>query len=326
MDALTAWRMTQPRPVDAWAARSAFLSSAAAETLGPMPDWTVSDADKRPIDLGSLQDRLVLWGARPNDPTATVTLADLVRILPDARNAAFHLDSETSGLCVLDVEPTCPADERAPMLAFPYLWAETSMSGHGIHLVLPVPKAISQDPDAASSLAVKDPKGRYEVLLCHWVTFTGNPLAAPAANPMGSMKAWEAFAADLVERAPNRSVHDSLGPMDPNLEPVRDLSWMMARDLAIQRPYPKGPSDFDGDMSRFEFGFLSWTARRLRAVLTGLGVELDLDMEAMLLWDCAKARLDYRPKHDELRVGIPWLLYQARNAIASMELQERDSR
>ncbi len=36
------------------------------------------------------------------------------------------------------------------------------MSGRGVHLVLPVPKAFEADADARSRAVVRDPKGRYE--------------------------------------------------------------------------------------------------------------------------------------------------------------------
>ncbi len=312
---------------DAWEAFPEFMSSDLVAVMGDKPQWSVSDRDKRPIDIGWLMDAGELRGASPVDPWATVTLKKLRQVLPDAANAALRLDSEECGLCVLDVEPSCPPDEMLPLLRFPYVWGEVSMSGRGVHLVLPVPKAFEADADARSRAVVRDPKGRYEILLSHWVTFTRRPIG-PWENRGGDAEAWEAFAKDLLERAPKPSIRVGADELDLEAaRPKMPFCWKPVMKNVLGHPYQKGPDDFGGDMSRYEFGYMNFAYRVLVHSLEAFRDQWDYDEndKAWLLYDIAREALPKRAKHDETRLGVPYLLYRAKVvvAMADAELEDR---
>lgn len=304
---------------NSWDAHPKFLDSYVYKVLGDFPSWTISDKDKRPIDIGYLEWEGKIRGASPADPGATVKLSELKDIVPDAANAAFMLDSDLHEVCILDVEPKCPNDERTPFFDFPYLWVETSMSGHGLHFVLPVPKAIKDDPYANSRAAIKDADKRYEILLNHWVTFTRNEIE-PTSNPDGDWDAWEAFAKHLVESAPKSAVIASGLELIDVLKdhPQKTQNWDKIVEYAQVRAYEKDPADFNNDMSRYEFGYISHLYRQVKALAINdqTRYEYDANELAWLTYDAAREVIPWRPKHNEFRVGLPWLLYQSKMIVS----------
>lgn len=257
--------------------------------------WTVSDFDKRPVDIVSaLYTSLVcprciqpdcndVHGARVSDAaTQLLTLDELTAAVPNARNVATHLDWRSSGLMVLDIEPDCPAEVTDQLLrlvtgntAAPQpaaVYSEVSGSGLGYHLLLPPPANLAYFPRAAHATKLQHPKRWYEVLLYHWITFSrkqipAQRLVAAAAEPKGEMLTWEGVFAQLVEIAPGGAAtgDGTSGQFDKALalsDDDVDLVGMeaeVAQTVIDHLSHEVGKDlidDFHGDTSRWEMSRL----------------------------------------------------------------------
>lgn len=257
--------------------------------------WTVSDFDKRPVDIVaaispspvcprcSRPECNEVHGARLADAeTQLLTLDELTAALPNARNVTTHLDWRLSGLMVLDIEPDCPTEVADQLLrlvtgntASPdptAVYSEMSSSGRGYHLLLPTPTNLPYFPRAAQATKLQHPKRWYEVLLYHWITFSrqqipADRLAAAAAEPKGDMLSWEAVFAQLVEIAPGRAhtENGAQGEFDQTLAEVHrdlELTDMEAEVVRAVIEYLHDEDakdlhdDFHGDTSRWEMSRL----------------------------------------------------------------------
>lgn len=264
-------------------------------SLAPQRLWTVSDFDKRPVDIVSALDTSPVCprccrpecnevhGARISDAaTQLLTLDELTTALPHASNVATHLDWRSSGLMVLDIEPDCPTEVTDQLLrlvtgnaASPQpaaVYSEVSGSGRGYHLLLPAPANLAHFPRAAQAIKLQHPKRWYEVLLYHWITFSrtqipAQRLVAAAAEPKGEMLTWDGVFAQLVEIAPGGAATGggTPGQFDPALglsDDDLDLAGMeieVAQVVIENLCHEAGKDlvdDFYGDTSRWEMSRL----------------------------------------------------------------------
>ena len=263
--------------------------------LAPQRLWTVSDFDKRPVDIVSAldggpvcprcnqHDCNEVHGARLSDAdTQLMTLGELTAALPNARNVATHIDWRSSGLMVLDIEPGCPPDVTDQLLrmvtgntASPQpsaLYAEMSGSGRGYHLVLPAPTNIALFPRAVHATKLQHPQRWYEVLLYHWITFSRNPiptqrLVSAASNTRGEELTWEGVFGQLVQIAPGGTAAGDrtsgefdqvLSLVEGDLDPTT-MSIDIGReviDVLSREPAKDLHDDFAGDTSRWEMSRL----------------------------------------------------------------------
>lgn len=278
--------------------------------------WTVSDKDKRPIDMFDLRVLHMVTGAKFTNELSLVSLPRLCELLPDAANNAFYLDCLTDGFVVLDIEPTCPANVKKKLLAMPYLYGEVSLSGKGYHLVFDTPTCLDDYPIAKKKIVMKEPHGHYEILLNHWVTFTRNMLP-PSKGTESFDELFERMASEQVET--HRDDVD-VSEMRPEMPKVAEVA---IEQLTNIRPYGRTPENFHGDRSKYEYGYMSHLYRKLQAILAldriqqmMNGEELDDNQKAWVLFAAAVAHIPHRDKHEECRDGLPWLLYLAREVIA----------
>src|SRR5699024_2889070 len=116
-------------------------------------------------------------------------LNELVDFLPNAANHALRLNALVDRVAVLDIEKTCPDELKEALCRLPALYRERSMSGQGVHLVLPLPDSFEDFRDAAAKRVVKGPHGWYEILLGHYVTFTRDVLPEPT-NVLDDFDSW----------------------------------------------------------------------------------------------------------------------------------------
>ncbi|MET3959958.1 hypothetical protein ABIE52_006893 [Rhodococcus sp. OAS809] len=257
--------------------------------------WTVSDFDKRPVDIVSALDTSPtcprcgrpdcneVHGARISDAaTQLLTLDELTAMVPNARNVATHLDWRSTGLMVLDIEPDCPTEVADQLLrlvtgnaASPRpeaLYAEVSSSGRGYHLLLPPPVNLAHFPRAAHATKLQHPRRWYEVLLYHWITFSRRQipperLAAAVAEPKGDQVSWAGIFAQLVEIAPGGTAtgDGTPGRFDKALASSGGDTELAGMEIEVatavidQLGHEIGKDlndDFHGDTSRWEMSRL----------------------------------------------------------------------
>lgn len=299
-----------------------FYGNAAIRQLARSSRWTVSTRDKVPLDVRKLiSGDPEISGAFEPTPQYLVTLDELAAAIPGAVNNAFYIDVFEDDLIVLDIEPSCPEDLRSHLLRLPALYRETSMSGRGYHLVLPVPTEALDRPFAIEQCVIRDSRSSkaFELLQRHYVTFTRNVVAAPTEGLL-PMQAWGELYAELADLIPvERRVRDQQVAVAITEDiPDHPANAMLLRELtndqmkASLRPL----SDFDGDHSGFEFSALGVLLTRLRLLKTVNNIGLEPGHDAWLIYRALTVLIPRRPKHAQLRGSRPLLLDRAALIVA----------
>lgn len=278
--------------------------------------------DGKPLLAGTVR------GAFTNDETCLVTLDELTERFPRANNCAYYLRTVFDGYLVIDIEKDCPAAEAARLLAIKgALYTETSMSGSGYHVLMPMPKNFRDHPVAMAKRVLRHPEGWWEILLEHWITFTRNPiapqrldlllqLAEASPEPVPS---WEELWTEAAFRArASTAAEVSVSVQKPTI-PYEDVFL----DALIEDGHDRDPSQFDGDLSRFEFSVMGVLHNRLDRVISYMPLPPDAEVDsfddsarAWLIYQAATRLLPARPKHAELRNDMPFLLDRAVAMIA----------
>lgn len=347
-----------------------FYDNPAIRELGRHRLWTVSDNDKRPVDIVAALDTSMVCvrcgrsncstvhGAQLSEASSQLlTLPELTRRLPDAANAAVHLDWQLDGLVVLDIEPGCPPEVTNQLLRLatgntaepdpPALYSEVSGSGRGYHLLLPPPASMGSIPNISGRVKLRHPQGWFEVLLHHWITFSRRPippqrLEAARDDLNGEMLTWNGLFAQLAAVAPGNgmtavaTVGDAAA-LRARGEPL-DTTEQEIVDEMIRRHrlnYSKAlREDFGGDTSRWEFSQLCLLAenaqtlfecrRAAHASLHRQPVVDDGHTDETLLRLTHRAALSVLPrrdKHDQPRGALDYLTRECVKAVGNLHLQ-----
>ncbi|UJW28834.1 hypothetical protein L3Q67_26605 [Saccharothrix sp. AJ9571] len=321
-----------------------FYDNSAIRALASARRWTVSgqigedpDERKAPIDLRELIDHGRVRGAWSIGPACLTDLDELTCELPSASNAAFYLQAQTDGLVVIDIEPHCPPEATADLLRLPgILYSELSMSGRGIHLVTPVPANLHDFPVAAAKRLLREEHGWYEILLDHWVTFTRFAVpehvvcqAAAAARPPRVASIEDLYADLAVKARESANVSAAAVSTEGSMPDIPHGTMIVEQTLLSARGRLRAPSDFNDDLSRWEFSALGtlyhWMQTPLRTFST-LGAQYSAGDRAWLLYRAALEVIPVRPKHGQLRNGRPYLLDRAAALVAEREAAEGRAR
>ena len=287
-----------------------FRENTFIQTIANDKRWTVSTADKVPIDMHILKYRNEIKGAFHASDLCLMTLDEVNEIIPNASNHAYHFDYQITNAIVLDIEPKCPEILKKSFLEMNYIYGEISLSGKGLHLIFPVPECFDNYPIAQQKKVLKEEHGYYEFLLYHYVTFTHNML--PEATGTNTI--------DTVFETLCRKQKESVKTdTDINLTKPEIPKEKTLLKTLCHIEYKKTPNDFYGDMSKYEYGFTGFYHSKLKKQiqLPHYKSHTYTDNEkAWLLYEIAMQKLEHRANHDENRNGLPWLLYLAQEIIA----------
>lgn len=315
-----------------------FYQNPHIKALAGARRWTVSTQkpseqfpNKAPLDMRCLLDGGTSKAGKPlppgtvrgafaTDATCLVPLTEMTVRFPNAANVALYLRSGVDGYLVLDIEKDCPPQEAARLLAVPgALYSEVSMSGRGFHLLMPIPANLNDYPIGATKRVLRHPKGWWEVLLEHWVTFTRQPIPPQRRAEMAALApdqppTWEEVWAEVAaDAAPNATVVIDVDAEDPGVPHADSLIKGI-----IGHGHGRSLADFDHDTSRFEFAVLGVYWVRLEKIIDTAAFPPGTDTEAFtdsarawLIYRAAEHALPHRAKHDETRNGLPYLLDRA---------------
>lgn len=295
------------------------------DRLASIPSWTMSTASKMPVDAFSLYWYGRVEGCKPDVPYAMDTLPRLLDRFEQAGggalpNAAFLLDAQRDGIVIVDIEPSCPEDLETRLMGLPYQYAELSSSGIGVHLALDAPNW-RQWGEGRTKLQAANRS--FELLLSHWVTFTGDVLE-PASNPAPT-ESLDALGAALARQSKPSGMKDGRAASGfdgqaASLDGIPFAGWLVSHTL--EKPYQRTPEDFHGDMSRYTYGWLGYHYRQLMKLLRDTDFIRDSGYtygpaeQAALLMETARWGLRYRDKHDSpRRHGGTWLGMQVASII-----------
>ena len=311
-----------------------FYDNPVIQELSDIPRWTVSDEDKMPVSINSLLQHYQYsstygdgkggkrnyYGASSRKPEDMVRLIRLLNIMPKAPNNAFYLDNDHTYV-VLDIEPKASAEQKRQFMALPWKYAEVSMSGHGIHLIIDYPTRLFQAYPQANRPTLKSPDSTFELHVAHWITFTRNVIARDdtwgTQDPIKLLR--PLFEAQ--SRTVSTSVLDTTLIENPD-EEIPHFAEMMTDIKRIMATYTKTPTSFENDWSRYDFSVATKMVRGLAFISATekryLLPELTYEQIASTIyygldWYMTASGHD-RKKHHELRNGNPFLYVRACSA------------
>lgn len=310
-----------------------FLANPYIQSIAKKARWTISDNNKRPVDIVWLiyamnnpTGQRAIRGAAYPDERCLITLDELVTQFPNAANFAYHVDDAMEeGYVILDVEPTCPDDIRQWFLSTNYLYGEYSRSGKGIHLVYPMPACIQNYPDAQKKIKMQTDDKTYEFMLSdHYMTFTGNQL--PPATGTNSIDG-------VFEDLCKKQVYVEAAEID--LSAIKPDIPNEAKILGLLKhvTYKKSLGDYHNDFSRYEFGACVRVYHQLERLLKHAAfnnppVEYDINQKAWLVYQQLVKIVPHRDKHDETRKingqEVPFLLFMAASAVSKSNGHDED--
>lgn len=305
---------------------AAFRNNPTIDSLASKSKWTVSTKNKMPIDMYDLQYKGKISGAQFTNELSLVTLDALHQLLPDASNYAFYLDALIDKVVVLDIEPTCPDDTRQMLMAIPCLYCETSMSGKGVHMLLRLPeKILEQYPDARNKTSFQEKHKWFEILINHYVTFTGNQITAIIGEDVDGK--FDKVFAELADQQKSTTRADIELDRDPDPPETQYSEIILEQLYQATRYYNKTLDDFYGNHSSYEFSFTAFLNSKLNNLLAIPEIAQEhmyTDAErAWFIYTVLSNKLTPRPKHNEERNHMPWLLYLTYEVIAKNNTRQK---
>ena len=120
-----------------------LLETPALEKLAANPRWAVSTPNKMLLAVRDYCETGAVRGASCHIEEDMCTLWEIAEMLPSAPNAAYYLNQALDDYAVFDVESKASAELKRSILRLRWSYAEMSMSGQGLHLLIPL-KDISQ--------------------------------------------------------------------------------------------------------------------------------------------------------------------------------------
>lgn len=326
-----------------------FRQNKAINLLANFPYWTLTKSDdKMPIDVHKFFQYVnerndipeFFFGATEADCNVPFTSLDNLyklftvdlksamdtKIFPNATHdinigpVAFRLTTRTQPYVILDIEPKASDEIRNKFLDTKFLYCETSMSGKGLHMVFETRDILAKYPDAALKPALKSEDGSVEILINHYVTFTGNNIIEPTSSDDSYF--YEVFEKLASEAKPPMNVVEAKTDCD--------VSNIFKGDHLVDIVKPKKSYDSFAngahDLSKQDMRFICQLAGQLLDATDkfqehGLHT-YTIDELASLLYVITKKHIPYRDKHDKNRSGITWLEYEVQMAL-NFVLNER---
>lgn len=294
-----------------------FFDNQIIKYLAPRPYWTVNIENKKPLDIMEYDRTKKIRGAANDD--ALTDLNNLLRIINAVpEQYVYKLNAVRDRIVILDIEKTCPDEIKAELLKLPFMYGDISVSGKGYHLIFPLPDI---DQIIANKTVMREEHGYYEILINHNVTFTNNtifPQYDLANAPIQFTEIWNELKAS--QKIALKYDFDLDGD-DVNLDFPQ---YNMLKDAVIRnfkQRFKKTPSDFYGDMSRYEFAVIGSVRYSLITMLDlpifARNITLDKRQQIMFVYNIITEILEPRPKHQERRDGKPLLLYQTYNSFVT---------
>ena len=290
--------------------------------LKDIPHWTITHKepkdnivcpklDKAPLDLPAVLKNgypsPVAWKDGQKQWTLDEIEKDFgLKLTP---NLAFLLDTLRDNYMLLDIEPSCDEVLKQKFINSDWVYGETSLSGEGIHLLFKTPKNFEEFPIAMKKTVLKTKNRTYEMLLNHWVTFTGNQIERPKIIETSIEEIFKDLAI-LAQETEVREMHyESESLLKPKNIPMYDELFRLLTAI----PIPFEPEKHDNDISGTECSIIGRIQNSVLEKLTespSFATNYYTEEQAIaLIYYVAKHHIPHREKHDSLRNKMPWLLY-----------------
>ena len=319
-----------------------FTSFPVMKELSQKTRWTISTDKKMPVDMRRLMEDGAIHGAKAKNDTCLASLDEIGAFLSKYNatptNLALYLNAYLDGFVILDIEPKCPDDIKKKLTAIPCLYAEKSMSGQGFHMVFREPRDIyKRYPSARGKIALKEENGFYEVLMDHYVTFTGNviPFNQQGLDYPQPLEFLELFE-KLASNARATPAGYEIGAEAEEIEFIDIDSITHGPEIVefMAETELPAPDRYGKDMSRAEFAACIKMIARMELAIAkleqaGEKISIEDSERVAMLYEAAKRAIPSREKHEQSRQGMPWLLHVAWHAyeryMASEEAKKEES-
>lgn len=298
-----------------------FLQNPLIKKLADYPNWAISSPNKVPMDMYNLKNGIVS-GCSPEIPYSMMTLHEINEHIQNVPNLAFYLNNDIHDVVCLDVEKTTSGPLKRKFLSTDYIYGERSLSGKGYHLWYNTPDNFYDFNNASQKIVLREEEGNYELLLNHWVTFTGNTikLNTQSSTDITIETIYESLAKQLEEK--------QIFKQNYTLEEINISNIPYATEILSyldKRLFNKTPQDYPDknnitgyDMSRYEFSYMCSRYSNIKWFIENKlpnNITLSLNDICTLMYKTAQDTLEYRDKHATLRNNQPWLFYTATQAI-----------
>lgn len=316
-----------------------FMKFPIIQKLAKEERWTISNKKKEPLNAHLLEFNEVKWASFKNGNNPLMPLYDLNKNKNlEYTNRTYRVNARNNNVVVLDIEPTASPKEKFIFTSLPADYAENSISGKGIHLIIEFPD--DTIPDSARYLfekitVIKNPKKTIEFLFNdHYITFTKNAIPYfPKNNENKKHKTMLTnFLLYLVEidkeKKKNRELAKSITfkcNEKKNFSEVENTLYEKISEFEFQKTIDDyqhvkstGLSEWESANATFYAGKLNFMLKKLKKDpywkknIENISYSDMSNIVFQILYD----KLPYRDKHAEKRNSLPWLLYIASNAIS----------
>ena len=291
-----------------------FYENKAVKQLSRDPLWSVSDPiDKKPLHITALLEGRrnrdgSLTGAIKGDPSAMTDLDTIIERMPAIANHAYRLYAADCGYMVIDIEKTATDETRSRLMTLPWVYAERSLSGTGVHLIVPYPADLfAKYPHAATRPALKARDNTWEVLLDHWVTFTRDVIYDAQPGDLDIYEVLEPMASAVRPPAPKIDFDDIPSPSD--------ISFGETVIALADGDYPHDPED-ECDKSHFEYCAAMFYLKKVRKTAEAIGRVYTNEETVALAYALLEKHLESRDKwYSHYIKGTPYIIYTVQCAL-----------
>jgi hypothetical protein len=305
------------------------------QSIAEAERWSISQTtNKMPIDMFNIAHGK-LTGCVPDTPHSMTTLGKTVEIMESVYNQmpsnhAFNMDTNEDNFILLDIEPACPPHIVRKFLQLPYIYAEKSLSGKGIHMVMPVLPEYWQYPAVLKLQKMQEEHRYYEIIFNHWVTFTRNMLKP--SNPKADDSFYHEIFKELAEKQVEKTTEDLEFEMDDNhdieVSDIPGADEIIAYATNGANEYKRTLKDYNDDVSTFVFGvsghFYNVMSKLMKiSSIKKLNHEYTPQERTRILYAIVKDRVPDRPKNHERRGNTTWLMAQCQSIVGNRLGQEK---
>lgn len=212
------------------------------EKLKQMPIWTLSTKDKFPVNFIETIKQNRIIGLTARNKTQTVDYYTLCKYILDTAIITMTIPE---GYMIVDVESYASDELKNYCKTLNPIYAETSMSSKGMHLLFEYPKNYTKYPHAMNRSVIKSKDKTFEILFDHACIFTGNQIHTTGEHTVDTLYA--SVAKHIAE------VKDII---INNFEPLTDADRPVVEYLMNSGLYSKDifkRSDGTVDTSAFDF-------------------------------------------------------------------------
>lgn len=259
------------------------------ENLKQMPIWTLSTKDKFPVNFIETikQNRIV--GLTARNKTQTVDYYTLCNYILDTAIITMTIPE---GYMILDVESYATDEFKQYCKTLNPIYAETSLSGKGMHLLFEYPSNYKKYPQAMNRSVIKSKDKTFEILFDHVCIFTGNEIQTTKEHTVDELYA--SVAKSVVQ--PKDITINNFEPLTEADRPV--IEYLMTSGLYSKDIFKR--SDGTVDTSAFDFATVANWYNMIKMYYNIINMQLPSYEKIMSILYYVATQKIYREKFNKI--------------------------